>query len=188
MKSQEVSRRFVVGALGAGAALTVARVVDARPGAMGRGPGGTDADAGGPGVAPSGKALVATEARRLEALVTPLTAGSRLGVWQVEQMMSAQAGSLSLIMLGVDGERFQLDVCARDTSAGAAASPGNTEHFQIFVANTGDGATSTLEAQGLAAMALADVIRGNEQAFDRAAFVTLATRNSQVGARLHCSV
>ncbi len=182
-KRQEVSRRFVVGALGAGAALGLTRVASAAARssaalAASPTPAGEPAVNGAaqePGVEPS----------HFEGLVTPLVAGSRLGPWQVEQLVSTAVGTLSVLMVGASGARFQLDVCARDGSLGAPQSPGNTEHFQVFVANTGDGATATLEEQGLAAMALADVIRGNEQAFNRSGFLTLGARNAMDGARLH---
>ncbi len=74
------------------------------------------------------------------------------------------------------GQRFQIDICARDDEPGADRGPGRTERFDLIVANRGDGSTSTHEDHGLAAMALAEVVRANEQVVDASVFRTLRQR------------
>lgn len=65
-------------------------------------------------------------------------------------------GALPVVLESKDGNRFQVDVLARDT--GGPQGVGNTEHYSVYVSNRGDGGTSTDEIQGLAAMALARVL------------------------------
>jgi hypothetical protein len=95
------------------------------------------------------------------ALLAPLHVGDRLARWTVEAA-SMDHGALVVAMLGDDGTRFRLEVLARDPSPVAAKPPGTTERLAIFVRNGGDGATPTNEEAGIAAMALADLMRGNE--------------------------
>lgn len=65
-------------------------------------------------------------------------------------------GALPVVLESKDGNRFQVDVLARDTSGPQGV--GNTEHYSVYVSNRGDGGTSTDETQGLAAMSLARVL------------------------------
>ena len=112
--------------------------------------------------------------RTSESLLSPLTAGSQLGRWMIEEIHPLSEGSTSLVLRSQrGGDAFQLDICARDREAGAHQGPGVTEHFSVYVANNGNGALSTVENQGLAAMAVADVIRGNETTVDRSGYRTL---------------
>lgn len=180
MSKDEVSRRVVVGALGVGAAATVAGVAERLQ--IARGPTQVQADS-------SEHAPLATEESvlddRASALVAPLAVGSSLGRWTVVQVLPVQDGAASVVLSDAKGGRFQLDVCARDDASDALRAPGVTERFEVFLANKGDGATSTHEDHGLAAMALAELIRGNEQHVDHTAFQTLRQRVDARRARLH---
>lgn len=175
MKHQDVSRRFVVGVLGAGSAVAATGV--ALPA------GATNllgATAPRPLSAPerdgAAPATGATAVPPQPGLVAPLAAGSALGRWQVESIHEVAGGALSLVLVDAAGARFQLDVCLRDATPGAVTAPGRTEHFEVFLANSGNGATATFEDHGLAAMAVADIVRGNEALADRSGFMTLAAR------------
>jgi hypothetical protein len=126
----------------------------------------------------------ATQPSEESALLTPLVEGSQLGRWRVERIVPAD-GALSVVVSDSEGRHFQLDVCARDLTPGAPRAPGESEHFQVFLANRGDGSTDTFEDHGLAAMALAEVIRGNEASVSRSEFVTLAERLARASARVH---
>ncbi len=178
MKSDDVSRRFVVGALGVGAATAAAGV------AIGsvRLPNGSSAAA--PRQVPpeaSGDDPPAEEdAALLQAhkLVAPLAVGSRLNRWTVEQILPVKDGAASVVLRDGKGESFQLDICARDDAASAPVGPGRSERFQVFLANSGDGSKATFEDHGLAAMALAEVIRANEHHVDHGLFQTQARRTS----------
>ncbi len=149
MSERGVSRREALGALGVGAAAV--------------------AGTGLPTVA-----IAAPKRASAHSLLTPLAQGSRLGSWIVDEVHPVEAGCMSVVLRDHrGGEPFQLDVCARDSANSAPRGPGVTEHFSVYVSNNGDGALGTVENQGLAAMALADVIRGNEAHVDRAPFRTL---------------
>ena len=177
MKSGDVSRRFVVGALGAS---TVASVV-----ATGRQAKARSSTEGAPGSEARLEAepLMDPEAQAVaEALVAPLASGQQLGRWKLERAVPIKGGAAIFVLLGPDGGEFQLDVCARDD---ANEVPARTEYFDIHVANGGDGATATNEEHGLAAMALAEVIRSNEQRVDRARFETLVQRMARGDVRRH---
>lgn len=65
-------------------------------------------------------------------------------------------GALPVVLESKEGNRFQVDVLARDTDGPQGV--GNTEHYSVYVSNRGNGGTSTDETQGLAAMALARVL------------------------------
>lgn len=152
MSDPSVSRRALLGYTGAG---VVAASVPSTAGA-----------------APAGSARSG-----LTALVAPLGPGSALGRWRIDALLEANGGAASVLALDATGVRFQLDVCARDPSPLAPRGPASTEHYEIFLANQGDGATGTQEDHGLCAMALAEVIRTNEAHVDRSGFRTLAERS-----------
>jgi hypothetical protein len=150
MSDRGVSRREALGALGLGAAAV--------------------AGTGLPAVA------VAAPVHRSAAqgLLAPLAVGSALGRWIIDEVHPVEAGSMSLVLHDSrGGEPFQLDVCAREATPGAPEGPGVTEHFSVYVSNNGNGNLDTVENQGLAAMAVADVVRGNEAQVDRTPFRTL---------------
>ncbi len=174
MSSREISRRFVVGALGTGvvaAAVTGAgRAAAATKNALQTA--GREPDSP---VAPVVRPLLGPEPPLLP-LVAPLRPGARLGRWVVQSVAGVQAGALSLTLADQAGQLFQLDVCRRDEAPGAQVPPGRSDFFDIYLANRGDGSLATREEHGLCAMALADVIRHNEQGVDRSAFSTLAER------------
>jgi len=108
------------------------------------------------------------------ALVSPLTAGSKLGRWNVVQVCPVQGGAASVLLSDVTGASFQLDIVAR--TGVTSNAPGVTQHFEVLVLNQGDGRTATREDHGLAAMALADVIRSNEHSLDRSEFFGIDQR------------
>jgi len=184
MKSDGVSRRFVVGALGVGAATAAAGVavgsVRSKSFALGPAPAdGTALDGPEPGA--DDEPALAQAAR----LVAPLAAGDRLGRWTVQQVLPVKDGAASLVLADDRDERFQLDICARDRSSSSPAGPGRSEHFEVFLANSGNGSKATYEDHGLAAMALAEVIRANEQHVDRGLFQTQAHRLAANNARVY---
>ncbi len=117
------------------------------------------------------------------ALVHPLTHGSRFGRWTLEQVVPTDQGA-SYVLSDGSGARFQVDVCARDADIAAPHGPAHTERFELFLANEGNGSTDTHEDHGLAAMALAEIIRSNE-AVCEASFHTLRERLAADAVRRH---
>ncbi|EYF06315.1 hypothetical protein [Chondromyces apiculatus] len=157
MAWRTVSRRFVVGVLSSGAAMSfVDRATAATPDA-----------------APTKDEEVTERAR---ALVAPLREGSRFARWTVVHVAPLSRGAVTITVTGEDGKAFRLEVLARDPSPRAPRPPGVTERFAVHVCNGGDGWLPTCEEQGLSAMALAQVIAANEREIDATGFLSYAER------------
>ena len=118
-------------------------------------------------------------------LLAPLSAGDELGAWLVMSVGELHGGAVSVVMRDASGEDFQLDVCARDSQSDAPCGPGQTQRFCVYVANSGKGDMPTPESHGLAAMAIADVIRSNEARLDVSGFLPLRERERRGLARRH---
>lgn len=105
-------------------------------------------------------------------LVSPLGPGARLARWTLVAIEAPAQGAIALVLSAGDDHLFRLEILARDRSPLAARPPAETEHFAIFVRNGGDGWSPTIEEQGIAAMAVATLIRRNEAPGDAAGFLT----------------
>jgi len=153
MANANISRRLFVGALGSGvlAASAIPR-------------------------ASASTTTAAPAAGVAERLLHPLGPGARLARWTLEAIEPPALGAVVLVLRGAPDHVFRLEILARDPSPIAARPPGETERFAIFVRNGGDGWSPTLEEQGIAAMAVATLIRRNEAAVDAAGFLTHAER------------
>lgn len=97
-----------------------------------------------------------------EQLIAPLRVGSELGSWRLHSMTDVRTGAITVSLSDEKGQTYPIDLCLRDDAPGAAVPPARTTFFDVFAANGGKGDTPTLEQHGLAAMALAEVIRSNE--------------------------
>jgi hypothetical protein len=109
-------------------------------------------------------------------LVAPFSVGSSIGPWKVERLIPLRRGAAALVLSDEDGVSFQLDLCARDLSRSALRPPASSESFDVYLANGGEGETPSFEHHGLAAMAVAEVIRHNEARLSHAGFLTLRER------------
>ncbi|HMR75189.1 MAG TPA: hypothetical protein PKD61_08755 [Polyangiaceae bacterium] len=125
----------------------------------------------------------APTAKPVSGLLSPLAAGDALGHWRLVEVAPLTDGAVSIVLRDAAGTHFQLDVCRRDPEPGAPRGPGQTERYEVFLANSGDGTLRTRESHGLAAMAIADVIRGNEANLDASGFATLRARERRGLAR-----
>ncbi len=172
MSSLEVSRRRVMTLLAA-SIVTVPAVASAAT-RSGRGPALRTSPSQS---APDGSALLA-----------PLTVGARLGTWRVERISPVRHGAVTVGLREDAAEVFYLDICARDSDPGAPAAPGRSDRFEVFVANLGNGSQPTDERQGLAAMAVADVLRTNEHRVSVQGILTLRERLSRHADKLQRSV
>ena len=94
---------------------------------------------------------------------------------QVIAVYPVTFGALPVVLETSAGNRYQVDVLARDPSGPQGV--GNTEHFSVYVANRGDGGTSTDETEGLGAMALARVLEASEN--DLPSLMTLRARETE---------
>jgi len=98
---------------------------------------------------------------RFELLGEELRAGTRMGKHGIlEAVLAAHAGAVPVVMRTPEGERFQVDVLRRDPRGPTGVA--ETAHYALFIANRGDGATRTDEAQAHAARALAGWIAARE--------------------------
>lgn len=166
MSDRPISRRGLVRAAGLGAAAIVSAPIGSRE------------------ISPSPVPTTVSNQALAEALIRPLAAGSRFGSWTLERVVMDERGP-SYVMTDEQGVKFQVDVCLRDGDVSAARGPAVTERFDLFVANQGDGSTDTVEMHGLGAMALAEIIRGNEAQVDASGCHTLRERLALNSARRH---
>jgi hypothetical protein len=155
-----VSRRFVVGVLGSSVAAApfLSRAASA--------------------------AVIPPEIAAAEALIAPLSPGARLARWVVRRVEPLTRGAVTVTLAGIDGREFRVEILARDPSSVAQRPPAVTTRFALHVCNGGDGWLPTCEEQGLAAMALAQVLAANEQAIDTSGFLTHTERIEQHRASL----
>ena len=93
-----------------------------------------------------------------EGSAMPLQAGARFGRWTVSAVHPIEDGALHVDVRDAEQREFVLEVLARDTSPLATRPPAMTEGLAIYVRNGGDGWHPTAEEQGLAAMALAELL------------------------------
>jgi hypothetical protein len=157
MPDQSVSRRIVVGALatsvvGAKVASVISR---------------SEADLD------LTEALANGEPLPLERhLLAPLAEGARLLSWEIVAIEPLTMGAVRVQLRGESGVAFGIEVLARDGSAFAQRPPAETEQFAIYVNNGGDGRMPTVEEQGLAAMALSQIVARNELHVSTEGFLT----------------
>jgi hypothetical protein len=139
------------------------------------------ARAGSAGAAPSGLSCdepVVTTLTHAGELLAPFGEGASIGPWKLERFLPVREGAAGILLSDASGGSFQLDICARDAAPGAPRAPAASEHFDVFLANGGEGTTPSCEQHGLAAMAVADVIRFNEARLAHGGFSTLRERLS----------
>ncbi len=121
-------------------------------------------------------AAVAPETRAAEELLSPLRPGALLVRWTVVAIEPPTRGAVGVVLKDMEGHVFRIEILARDRGALAARPPAETEHFAVFVENGGDGWSPTIEEQGIAAMAVAQLLRRNEAASLAAGFLTHSER------------
>lgn len=122
--------------------------------------------------------ITETAPQRPQGTLLGLPAGAQLGSWTVEAVFPVTLGTIPVVLRTRSGDRFQVDVVRRDSDASAPAGVVNTRDYSVFVANCGDGSTSTLEEQGRGAMMVGRYLAVRErQVQPPAAMTTLAARN-----------
>ena len=113
------------------------------------------------------------------ALLAPIGPGGTIGRWTVDAIRPLAEGAVTVAVSGEDRRSFQLEILARDASPIAPRAPGEAGRFAIYVRNGGDGFAPTDEEQGLAAMALAEIVRRNEANVSAEGFLTHEGRFAQ---------
>jgi hypothetical protein len=84
-----------------------------------------------------------------------LPPGTKLGRWKIASVHGVQMGAVPVVMEDRKGDRFQVDVCARDGVAGAPRAVADAGGLSFFLANNGTGGTPSDESHGLGVIALA---------------------------------
>jgi hypothetical protein len=112
-------------------------------------------------------------------LLAPLVPGARLISWEIVAIEPLAQGAVRVALRGESGATFSVEVLARDASPLAPKPPAQTDKFALYVSNGGDGRTPTAEEQGLAAMALAQIVASNEAAVSNEGFLTHGGRIAQ---------
>lgn len=83
-----------------------------------------------------------------------------VGKWSIEKVHTPRLGAIAVVMRTPEGQPFQVDVLSRDPRVAAVA---DTEHFSLFVANSGNGSKSTNEWEARGAKVLAHHLRRTER-------------------------
>jgi hypothetical protein len=107
--------------------------------------------------------------------------GLRAGSYRVASVGSVTFGAVVITLVNDAEDRFNVDVCARDSGLGALNGPAHTERLELFLVNEGDGSSPTHEAHGLAAMALAEALRGYEDVILASPLLTMRERLQRHG-------
>lgn len=125
---------------------------------------------------PRGELDDATGAPVERALLSPLVEGSRVLSWEVVAIGRVEHGAVRVSLRGQDGASFGVEILARDRSPIAPRPPARSERFALHVSNGGDGRSPTAEEQGLAAMALVQIVARNEERVSLDGFLTHSER------------
>lgn len=99
---------------------------------------------------------------RFELLGESIAAGTSLGRGTLVAVLPVCHGAVPVVMRTPDGERFQVDILRRDPAGPTGVA--ETGRLALFIANKGDGATPTSEAQAHAARALAAWLAARDEA------------------------
>jgi hypothetical protein len=77
------------------------------------------------------------------------------GRWTIAGVHAEICGGIPVLLKTAAGERYQVDVLARDPEAPGVA---HTPAFDLYLCNQGDGSKASDEEHGLGAMALASAL------------------------------
>jgi hypothetical protein len=86
--------------------------------------------------------------------------GSAVERWTIVRVYDLRAGAIPVVMATGDGARYQVDLLRRDPNGPSGVA--ETDAVALFIANAGDGGSSTPEEQGLGIMALAEALKKRE--------------------------
>ena len=107
-------------------------------------------------------APLVTESQALTALLHPLAPGSTVEGARLERVGIDSQGIGVVQLATAQGALYQVDVCAREKASSSVQPIAESQHYALFLRNSGQGDTPTDESMGLSVMGLADTIRRNE--------------------------
>lgn len=125
--------------------------------------------------APSASTPAALEDDR-RALDDVLPEGLRFGRWRIVAVHPVKFGAVPVVLETLSGERFQVDVLARDRRPGAKRGVALTRHYSLHLSNVGRGSKPTREEHGLGVLWLAALMRAREAHHAPARLLTLRDR------------
>ncbi len=172
----EFNRRDVLRILGLGtlaASVPLSLAAPRRAAARGRRPAAGGLGAAGPGTPPEDAAPSAAQGPWW--MLAPLVPGARVATSRLLQVYPERTGAVTVELAANDGHRFRVDICRRDPAADAPAPVARTRHYDLFLANGGQGDKRTSREEGLAVYGLAHLLRKNE-AHRTASLLTLRER------------
>lgn len=109
-------------------------------------------------------------------LADALPEGMRFGRWRIVAVHPVKFGAVPVVLETRTGERFQVDVLARDRRPGAKRGVAVTRHYALHLSNVGRGAKPTREEHGLGVIWLAALLRARELHREPARLLTLRDR------------
>jgi hypothetical protein len=110
------------------------------------------------------------------ALADVLPEGLHFGRWRIVSVHPVKFGAVPVVLETRGGERFQIDVLARDRRPGARRGVALTRHYSLHLSNVGRGAKPTREEHGLGVLWLAALLRARELHREPAGLLTLRDR------------
>lgn len=130
--------------------------------------------------APSPRTTAVSSARAASegdrALTEVLPEGTSFGRWRLVAVHPVKFGAVPVVLETRGGERFQVDVLARDPRRGSRRGIAQTRHYALYLSNIGRGAKPTREEHGLGVIWLAAMLRAREVSHAPARLLTLAER------------
>jgi hypothetical protein len=108
----------------------------------------------------------------------PLVDGSRLDRWTLVRVFDVRDGAIPVVLATPDGSAYQIDLLRRDPAGPRGVA--ETTQLSLFIANHGDGGTTTPEERGQGILALAAALTTRERA--GAAPPALSSMNERLAA------
>ena len=109
-------------------------------------------------------------------LLGPVKPGAMFGAASVVGVHGVRLGAASVTLKLRTGETCQVDICSRDTSAGALEPVASTRRYDLFLANGARGRRHTGQTMARLVHELARIIRGNETTAPRLSLLPLRER------------
>lgn len=129
------------------------------------------------------QAALAREAALVHALIP---ADLDVGKWSIEKVHPSRFGAIAVVMRTPEGAAFQVDVLRRDPSVGQGGVA-DTQHFSLFIANSGDGSKTSDEWQARGAKVLAHhIVRTERSGSPLPQLMSFSERSSQHPMGCYC--
>ena len=85
-----------------------------------------------------------------------------MGAWLVDLTGVTETGTVDIDFVKADHTSFRIRLCRRDHAPGAPTPVAQTDKYELFLANNGQGELRTDEQEGKTAMVVASLVKKNE--------------------------